>query len=316
MAFLPESPRWLVSKGLHDQALAVLNLTNGGSANPQIAELVETQFREICDTLEYEQTPEAKMSLRQIMHNKGAKKQLIVTCSCAFMSYLGGNLIVSYYLGQMLYNAGITDSTTQLQINIVLSAWCLVVSLVGVAITDKLGMKFSVLMSTGLSGAALFIVGALTKLYGTSTYSPGVYATVAMIFIFMGTYSVGWTPVLYLVPAQVLSFRMRAVGLSLFQLIGCSTGLWAVFAFPIALDSIGWKTYMINGSWNLVMFSFIAWYWVEIKNKTLEEIDELFDGVKHSNVADVNAVENEVIHDHTNEKSSRSVSASSKEISL
>lgn len=162
-------------------------------------------------------------------------------------------------------------------------------------------------MSTGLAAIALFIVGGLTKLYGTSTYTPGVYATVAMIFIFMGTYSVGWTPVLYLVPAQVLSFRMRAVGLSLFQFIGCSTGLWAVFAFPIALNYIGWKTYMINAAWNLVMFVFIAWYWVEIKNKTLEEIDEIFDGVKHSDVADINVIENRIVHNYSSKELSRSI---------
>lgn len=116
LPFLPESPRWLVSKGLRDQALAVLTLINGGTAKPEDAELIQIQFREICDTLEFERTPEAKMSLSQIMHNPGAKKRLIITCSCAFMSYLGGNLIVSYYLGKMLNNAGIKDTTTQLQI--------------------------------------------------------------------------------------------------------------------------------------------------------------------------------------------------------
>ncbi|KAK2036167.1 sugar transporter [Colletotrichum somersetense] len=309
LPFLPESPRWLVSKGLHDQAWAVLSVTNGGTAKLENAERIRIQFREICDTLEFERTPEAKMSLSQIIHNPGAKKRLIITCSCAFMSYLGGNLIVSYYLGQMLNNAGIRDTTTQLQINVVLNAWCLVISLIGVAVTNKLGMKFSVLMSTGLAAIALFIVGGLTKLYGTSTYTPGVYATVAMIFIFMGTYSLGWTPVLYLVPAQVLNFRMRAVGQSLFQLIGCSTGLWAVFSFPIALDKIGWKTYLINGSWNLVMFAFIAWYWVEIRNKTLEEVDEVFDGVKHSEVVDVKVIEKRIKHSYSIRKGLGSVSS-------
>ena len=33
-----------------------------------------------------------------------------------------------------------------------------------------------------------------------------------------------------------------------------------------------------------------AVYWIETKGKTLEEIDEIFDGQKHSNVPDVAAV--------------------------
>ena len=35
-----------------------------------------------------------------------------------------------------------------------------------------------------------------------------------MIFIFMGAYSFGWTPLLYLMPAEVLNYRIRANGMS------------------------------------------------------------------------------------------------------
>ncbi len=49
-------------------------------------------------------------------------------------------------------------------------------------------------------------------------------------------------------------------------------------AFPIALEAIGWKTYMINGAWDVLQVVFIMVYWVETKGKTLEEIDENFDG--------------------------------------
>jgi hypothetical protein len=31
-------------------------------------------------------------------------------------------------------------------------------------------------------------------------------------------------------------------------------------------------------------------YWVETKGKTIEEVDEIFDGQKHSNVPDIEAV--------------------------
>jgi hypothetical protein len=41
---------------------------------------------------------------------------LIISATCAIFSTLAGNIIASYYLGTMLDNAGITDTTTQLQI--------------------------------------------------------------------------------------------------------------------------------------------------------------------------------------------------------
>lgn len=49
-------------------------------------------------------------------------------------------------------------------------------------------------------------------------------------------------------------------------------------AFPIALDVIGWKTYMINGAWDVLQVIFVIIFWVETKGRTLEEIDETFEG--------------------------------------
>lgn len=165
------------------------------------------------------------------------------------------------------------------------------VSIFGTLYTDKLGIKATALISTGVMTVAIFLLGALTDIYGNSDYTPGVYATVAMIFIFMGAYSFGWTPLLYLVPAEVLNYRIRANGMSFFNFVLNATALWGVFAFPFALAGIGWKTYMINGSWDVLVFAFIWWYWIEIKGMTLEEIDAVMDGVKHSDVPDVEVVE-------------------------
>lgn len=59
---------------------------------------------------------------------------------------------------------------------------------------------------------------------------------------------------------------------------------------PIGLTNIGWKMYMINGSWDIIIVVLIAVYWVETKGKTLEEIDAIFEGEKHSSVPDVETV--------------------------
>lgn len=134
------------------------------------------------------------------------------------------------------------------------------------------------------------MVGALTKTYGTSTNHSGIYATVACIFLFQGAYSFGWTPLLYIIPPEVLNYAIRANGMGVFQFVLNATALWAVFVFPIALTNIGWKIYMINGTWDVFELVTILGYWVETKGKTLEEIDEIMDGFKHSEVPDVDDV--------------------------
>ena len=63
-----------------------------------------------------------------------------------------------------------------------------------------------------------------------------------------------------------------------------------VFTMPIAIDSIGWKLYMINGAWDVLVIGIIALIWVETKGKTLEELDEVLDGMKHTNVPDLEQI--------------------------
>jgi hypothetical protein len=51
-----------------------------------------------------------------------------------------------------------------------------------------------------------------------------------------------------------------------------------VFVMPIALSNIGWKMYMLNGGWDVLMVLAVIYYWVETKGKTLEEVDEVIEG--------------------------------------
>ena len=144
--------------------------------------------------------------------------------------------------------------------------------------------------STVLMIFFLFLVGGLTKAYGTSDNTSGIYATVAMIFLFQGSYSVGWTPLSVLYPPEVMNYSMRSLGMGIYTAVTNAVGLFTVWVFPFALDAIGWKTYMINGGWDVLELAFVIWYWIETKDRTLEEIDEMLDGEYHSNVPILEAV--------------------------
>lgn len=73
-------------------------------------------------------------------------------------------------------------------------------ALAGTCVMDKVGRKTMAIISTVLLTICLFIFGALDKLYGTSTNNSGIYASVAFIFLFQGSYSVAWTPLAVLYP--------------------------------------------------------------------------------------------------------------------
>ncbi|KAH7304456.1 hypothetical protein B0I35DRAFT_484501 [Stachybotrys elegans] len=60
------------------------------------------------------------------------------------------------------------------------------------------------------------------------------------------------------------------------ELLGNCFGLLIVFAFPFAFAAIGWKFYMINGAWNVLEVAFVAYYWIETKGLSFEQIDDKF----------------------------------------
>lgn len=280
LPFIPESPHWLLYNDRQQEALEVIAITHadGNLEDP----VVLLRFKEIADTLEWEKNSGQTTSLREVVKTKSNMRRIMLVISVAVITMLSGNNIVSYYLGTMLDNAGITDSATQLQINIILNAWCLVSAVVGTYFADSIGRKRLAIASSASLTVFIFIVGALTAVYGNSTNTSGVYGTVAAIFLFMGSYSFGFTPLAQVYPPEVLNYSIRSTGMGVYQFFVNGLGLMATMAFPFALNKIGWKTYMINGAWDVVQLIFVIVFWVETRGKTLEEVDEIFNGVRNS----------------------------------
>lgn len=154
----------------------------------------------------------------------------------------------------------------------------------GTWFADKFGRKTIAVWSTVLLTLFLFLVGGLTKAFGTSDNNSGIYATVGMIFLFQGSYSAAWTPMASIYPPEVMNYSMRSLGMGVCTAFMEGLGLFAVWVFPFALEAIGWKTFMINGAWDVLELVFIILYWVETKGLTLEEIDEVFDPNFHSHL--------------------------------
>lgn len=68
---------------------------------------------------------------------------------------------------------------------------------------------------------------------------------------------------------EVLSFEMRAKGMAFSSLAVNAGGLLNQFAWPVSLQNIGWKTYIIFVVW-CVCQTAIIWRWFpETKNRTV-----------------------------------------------
>ncbi|OAA62434.1 General substrate transporter [Niveomyces insectorum RCEF 264] len=291
LPFIPESPRWLVHEGYFEAARQAVAQTN---SNGDILDPVAVAvYKEIVDTLEWEKKDGRTLSPREIVRTPSARRRLMIGMSAGPFSCVVGNIIASYYLGPELDTAGITDMLQQLKANVVLNVWCLACCLFGTHLVASWGRKPTALLTMGLLIVCLFIIGGLSKMYADDPDHASkslVYGDVAVMFLFQGFYSIAWTPLLYLYPPEVMNYSIRANGLAFSSFMLNAFAVLLVYVMPIGLTNIGWKMYMINGSWDIIVAALIAIYWVETKGKTLEEIDAIFEGQKHSDVPDVEDV--------------------------
>jgi len=288
IVFIPESPRWLIDHDRHEEALEVLAVVNAGGDKSD--PLVLVQYKEIADTIQWEKTEGQQLTLVDAYKYPANRRRLMIAISFACIVMLPGTNIVTYYFGTMLAQGGITDPTTQLQINIILTAWSLIIAVVASFYADRVSRKLLCSLSLGGGIITFYLVGGLTAAYGNSTNSSGIYATIAAIFLYNGTYSMGITPLTVLYPPEILSYRIRGTGMGLYTCLTKLCGLFVTMVFPFALEAIGWKTYIINASFDILMLLYVIFCWVETKGLTLEEVDIIFDGVKHSDVPDLEAV--------------------------
>lgn len=181
-----------------------------------------------------------------------------------------------YYFGRMMSEAGLGDPSTQLKVNVCLCAWQLVVAVSGSALAEKLGRRVLALSSLGVCSVFFYVLAGMTARFGDAASLAGTYGTIACIFLFLGSYSFGITPLTAMYAPEVLPYNMRANGIAMQGILIKCCGLLVTFAFPYLLEAIEWKTYIVNASWNILIWLFVFFFWVETKGRTLEEIDELF----------------------------------------
>ena len=101
-------------------------------------------------------------------------------------------------------------------------------------------------------------------------------ATLAFQFIFGSVYSIGFTPLQALYPVEVLSFEMRAKGMAFGSLVMNVVSIFNNYVWPVVLQRIAWKSFIVFCIWCFCQAVIIYFCIPETKNRTLEELDIIF----------------------------------------
>jgi sugar porter (SP) family MFS transporter len=294
--WVPESPRFLMAKDRHEEALAILAKyhANGNENHPT----VQFEYREIKETIRLEMESKKNSSYLDFCKTKGNRYRLAVLVSLGIFSQWSGNGIISNYSSKLYDSAGVTDSTAKLGLSAGQTVLALIVSITMAMLVDKIGRRPMFLASTG--GMFLtFILWTLTcGLYEEKGSFGADKAMIFFIWLFGIMYSLAWSGLLVAYAIEILPYKLRAKGLMIMNVSVQAALTLNIYANPLAFDHfVGhtWKLYLIYTCWIFLELTFVYFMYVETRGPTLEELVKVIDG-EDADVAhlDIRQVEKEV----------------------
>ena len=255
--FIPESPRWLTKEGLEKEALDVLNVV-AGAAN------ADHEFQEIKKSL-----AEKRTSLKELLH-PSLRRVLIVGILFSLFAHITGIDTIIYYGPIIFLESGFkTDSA--LLASVIIGITNLIFTFVGMAMVDKAGRRF--LLLVGIAG-----MGISMTLVGFCMQSDMISAkwTLLWIMTYIASFAMSIGVVIWVYLSEIYPTRVRGQALSVATMVLWLGNVILTQLFPIMMERFSGGTFYIFSFICLLAFIF-TWTMVkETRGVSLEEIEKIW----------------------------------------
>lgn len=270
--FIPYSPRWLLQQGRREEAFAIvcrLHKTSEDVNNVRAYQefhLIEKQF-------EHDRSLQVRPF--EIFRTPSNRRR----AATAFMLMWGDQFLGVYVLanyGVLIYASMGLGGYIPLLLNACSNSFTLIGNTWTAFYVDGMGRRrFLLTGSSGCIMCTIFLAALTAQFLGTDNVA-GLRAAVFFIFFYVFWWCFFMDATQYIYLSEIFPHHLRAQGVALGMTAFYLSSEVTLVAAPPALNSIGWRFYLVLIIPSLVYLGIIYCFFPETKGRTLEEIGKLF----------------------------------------
>jgi len=255
---IPESPRWLLSRGRREEGERILARIFGNVAAREQVQAVERA------------AASEDGSWREVF-SPGMRKRLAVGMFLALFCQITGINTVLYY-GSIIVSEHFPGQSTGMALiaNVIIGTVNLLFTIVAMIYLDRWGRRAILLMASGGMGVALTLLVIGLNIHGLSPF-----VMLGAILLYVAFFALGMGPGPWLIISEIFPTKVRGRAASIATSTLWSGTLLVTFTFLSLVKVLNlWGTFTIYGALSFVCLIYVWKMVPETKGRTLEQIQE------------------------------------------
>ena len=282
LSVLPETPRYLIKRGLKDAAaLSLSRLRRLDITHPALIE----ELAEIQANHEYEMALGPDTYKDIIFGEPHLGRRTLTGCGLQMLQQLTGVNFIMYYGTTFFNGAGVESPFT---ISLIMQVVNMVSTFPGLFVVESWGRrKLLIVGAVGMAICQLMIASFATA-NGDNNQPVQNQILIIFVSIYIFFFAASWGPVVWVVTSEIYPLKVRAKSMSISTASNWILNFGIGYGTPYLVDTsggsvdLGSKVFFVWGAFCILGIAFVWFMVYETSKISLEQIDEMYERIEHA----------------------------------